>query len=146
MRRIFDYLWLNHETKVRFILIGLWNTMFGYLIFVAFDYLFNLFFSPRYVAYMAAAVLSNIIAITNAYFFHRHFTFKSKTRGQAAFREYLRFCITYIFTFLLSLILLPILVELLDLDPKIAAAIVTLLLTIVSYISHNRFSFRQADL
>ncbi len=146
MKRIFDYLWVNHETKVRFILIGLWNTIFGYLIFVLFDYLFNLFFSPRYVAYMAAAVLSNVIAVSNAYFFHRHFTFKSKTKGKAAFREYLRFYITYMITFVLSLILLPILVELLKLDPKVAAAIITVLLTIVSYISHNQFSFRQADL
>ena len=146
MKRIFDYLWLNQGTRVRFILIGVWNTIFGYLIFVLFDYLFALFLSPRYIAYMAAAVISNMIAVTNAYFFHRHFTFKSKTTGKAAFREYIRFCITYIVTFILSLILLPVLVELLLLDPKIAAAIITGLLTIVSYVSHNHFTFRRVDL
>jgi putative flippase GtrA len=134
---------LNHELKIRFVLVGVWNTIFGYLIFVAFDYLFELFFSPRYVAYMSAAVFSNVIAVTNAYFFHKHFTFQSKTRGRAAFREYLRFYLTYLFTFVLSLILLPIGVEILKFDPKVAAAIITLILTIVSYVSHNKFSFRR---
>lgn len=143
MKQIAHDLWLNHQTKVRFVLVGVWNTIFGYLVFVGLDYLFNLYFSPRYVAYMSAAVLSNVIAVTNAYFFHKHLTFKSNTKGMAAFHEYLRFYITYAFTFVISLILLPIFVELLKLDPKIAAAIITLLLTVVSYISHNKFSFRK---
>jgi putative flippase GtrA len=143
LKRILDHLWLNHETKVRFILVGIWNTIFSYLVFVALDYLFNLFLSPRYIAYMLAAVLSNVIAVTNAYFFHKHLTFKTKTKGRAAFREYLRFYMTYIFTSILSLILLPIFVEFLKLDPKIAVAIIMLLLTVVSYISHNLFSFRR---
>ena len=142
MKQILDHLWLNHQTKVRFVLVGVLNTIFGYLVFAGLDYLFNLFFSPRYVAYMSAGILSNIIAVTNAYFFHKHLTFKSKTRGRAAFREYLRFYMTYIFTSVLSLILLPILVELLKMDPKIVAAFITLLLTFVSYIGHNKFSFR----
>jgi len=136
-------LWLNHETKFRFILVGIWNTIFSYLVFVTLDYLFNLYFSPRYVAYMLAAIFSNIIAVTLAYFLHKHFTFKSRTKGRAAFQEYLRFYMTYIFTSVLSLILLPIFVEFLKLDPKIAAAIIMLLLTVVSYISHNLFSFRK---
>jgi putative flippase GtrA len=135
-------LWRRHQIKIRFLMVGVWNTIFGYLVFVGLDYLFNLFFSPRYVAYMSAAALSNVIAVTNAYFFHKHLTFKSKASGKAAFREYLRFYITYVFTFIIGMILLPIFVELLKLDPEIAAAIITLLLTVVSYISHNKFSFR----
>jgi putative flippase GtrA len=146
LKRILDNLWLNHETKVRFILVGIWNTIFSYLVFVALDYLFNLFFSPRYVAYMSAAVLSNVIAVTNAYFFHKHLTFKTKTKGRAAFREYFRFYMTYIFTSILSLILLPIFVEFLKLDPKIAVAIIMLPLTVVSYVSHNQFTFRRGKL
>ena len=143
MKQILDHLWLNQQTKVRFVLVGIWNTIFGYLIFVGLDYLFNLIFSPRYVAYMSAAVFSNIIAVTNAYFFHKHLTFKSETRGMAAFHEYIRFYIAYLFMFVTSLILLPIFIEFLYLDPKIAAAVITLILTVVSYISHSHFSFHK---
>lgn len=139
---LFERIWLNHETEVRFILVGVCNTILSYLIFVGFDSLFNLFFSPRYIAYMLAAVLSNVIAVTLAYFFHKHFTFKSRTKGKAALFEYLRFYATYLFTTILSLILLPVFVEFLRLDPKIAAAVIMLLLTVVSFISHRFFSFR----
>jgi putative flippase GtrA len=124
-------------------MVGIWNTIFSYLVFVVLDYFFNYFLSPRYVAYMLAAILTNVITVTIAYFLHKHLTFKSKTKGRAAFREYLRFYMTYLFTSILSLILLPIFVELLKLDPKIAVAIIMLLLTVVSYVSHNLFSFRR---
>ena len=30
MKRILDHLWLNHQTKVRFVLVGLWNTIQGF--------------------------------------------------------------------------------------------------------------------
>jgi len=143
LKQIFYNIWLHHETKFRFILVGICNTIFSYLIFVGLDYLLNLFLSPRYIAYMLAAVLTNIITVTLAYFLHKHFTYKSKTKGMVAFREYLRFYATYIFTTILSLILLPIFVEFLKLDPKIAAAIIMLLLTVVSFISHSLFSFRR---
>jgi putative flippase GtrA len=144
MQRMRDHLWITHQMKVRFILVGIWNTIFGYLVFVGFDYLFNLFFSPRYVAYMTAALLSNVIAVTHAYFFHKHLTFKSRARGRAAVGEYLRFYTTYLFTSIISLILLPVCVEFFKLDPKIVAAVMTLLMTFVSFISHNHFSFRRS--
>ena len=67
----------RHYVKVNFLMVGLWNTIFGYLVFIGFDSLFTHFFSKQYVPYMSAAVLSNIIAIINAYIFHRYVTFKS---------------------------------------------------------------------
>jgi len=142
LKIMFNQIWRNHETKARFVLVGMWNTIFSYLLFIALDYLFNLFFAPRYVAYMLAAVICNIVAVTIAYFLHKHFTFKSKTKGKDAFKEYIRFYMTYIFTSVVSLILLPIFVEILKFDPKISAAIIMSLLAVVSYISHRRFSFR----
>ena len=143
MKQIAHDLWLNHQKKVRFVLVGVWNTIFGYLVFVACDYLFEHLFSLRYIAYMSAAVLSNILAVTNAYIFHKRITFQSRTKGSEALFEYLRFSMTYLFTFVLGLILLPIGVEIFGLDPKVAAAIVTLVLTGVSYVTHDKFSFRS---
>ena len=143
MKRILENLWLNHQTKVRFVLIGLWNTLFGYLLFVGLDYLFDLFFSPRYVAYMSAAVLANMIAILNAYIFHKFVTFRSPLRGLAIIPELVRFFSMYLFSFFLSLVLLPVFVELFHLDPKIAGALLVPITAIISYLGHSRFSFRQ---
>ena len=143
MKQIFDHLWLTHQTKVRFVLVGVWNTIFGYLVFVGLDYLFNLFFSPRYVAYMSAAVLANIIAILNAYIFHKFVTFRSPLRGLAIIPEFMRFFSMYLFSFFLGLVLLPVFVELFHLDPKIAGALLIPITVIISYLGHSRFSFRQ---
>ena len=143
MKRILNHLWLTHQTKVRFVLVGLWNTIFGYLVFVGLDYLFNLFFSPRYVAYMLAAVLANFIAIFNAYIFHKFVTFRSPLRGLAIIPEFMRFFSMYLFSFFLGLVLLPVFVELFHLDPKIAGALLIPITTIISYLGHSRFSFRQ---
>ena len=142
MKQIFDHLWLTHQTKVRFVLVGLWNTLFGYLVFVGLDYLFNLFFSPRYVAYMSAAVLSNILAIINAYIFHKHITFQSPVRGKGILIEFARFFSTYLFSTILGLILLPVSVEVLGVEPRISAALLIPVTTVISYIGHSRFSFK----
>jgi putative flippase GtrA len=136
-------LWQRHQIKIRFLLVGVWNTIFGYLVFVGLDYLFNLFFSPRYVAYMSAAVLANILAILNAYIFHKFVTFRSPIRGLAIIPEFARFFSMYLFSFFLGLVLLPVFVELFHLDPKIAGALLIPITTIISYLGHSRFSFRQ---
>ena len=47
------------------------------------DFLFTPLFKTRYAAYMLAAVLSNIIALINAYIFHKYVTFRSSIRGIA---------------------------------------------------------------
>lgn len=145
MKKIIYNIWLHNEIKARFVLVGIWNTIFSYILFVALDYLFALFFAPRYVAYMLAAAICNVAAVTIAYFLHKHFTFKSKTKGKDAFKEYIRFYMTYVFTSVASLILLPIFVEIIKFDPKIAVAIIMCLLAVVSYVSHRRFSFRPIN-
>lgn len=136
-------IWRRHQVKIRFLMVGLWNTIFGYLVFVGLDYLFNLFFSPRYVAYMSAAVLANIIAILNAYIFHKHITFQSMVRGKGILTEFARFFSTYLFSTILGLFLLPVSVEVLGIEPRISAALLIPITTIISYIGHSRFSFRQ---
>lgn len=131
----------KHQVKLRFLLVGVWNTIFGYLAFIAIDSLFANIFSRRYLAYMSAAVISNILAITNAYIFHKYITFKSRVRGMAIIMEFLRFSTTYLITFTLGLFLLPFLVEVLNLAPKIAAAFLVVLFTGISYLGHMKFSF-----
>lgn len=133
----------THQTKWRFFLVGIWNTIFGYLAFVGMDIVFSYIFTKRYFAYMSAAVLSNIIAITNAFIFHKYITFKSTVRGKAIVAEFARFFSTYLFTMILGLILLPLFVEVLGIDPKISGALLLPVGVVISYFGHSRFSFRR---
>jgi putative flippase GtrA len=91
---------------------------------------------------MMAAVLSNILAITNAFIFHKYITFKSKVSGKAIFIEFARFFSTYLFSMILGLILLPVFVEVMGIDPKISGALLIPVTVIISYFGHSRFSFR----
>ncbi len=136
---------VRHQTKIRFVFVGIWNTIFGYALYIALDYLFTFVFQKRYVAYMSAAVLANILATINAFIFHKYYTFKSTVVGKAIFLEFAKFYSTYIITTILGLALLPCFVELLLIDPKISGALLIPITTVVSYFGHSRFTFKRAD-
>ena len=132
----------KHCVKVKFVLVGIWNTIFGYSVFCLLDTLFSNIFATRYIAYMSAMVLGQVIAIINAYIFHKYVTFKSRVRGREMIIEFLRFSMTYAVIFCLNLILLPIFVEIFHITPKISVAILILICTAISYLGHSRFSFK----
>lgn len=137
---------MKHNRKAKFGLVGFLNTLIGYGAFASLETLFSLIFPARYIAYMAAIVLANVIAILNAYIFHRYVTFKSRTKGKAFVSEFCRFCATYLFAFLLNLFVLPFFVEILNIRPKLAGALAIPVCIIVSYIGHSRFSFKDVEI
>jgi len=128
---------------MKFIVVGIWNTAVGYLVFVFLDTVFSSFVSRQYLAYMPAMIIGQIIAILNAFIFHKYVTFMSSARGLELVKEFFRFTMTYVFTFFINLIMLPVLVELLHISPRVSAAFIILVVTIISYITHSRFTFRK---
>jgi putative flippase GtrA len=134
-------LWTEHQIKIRFFFIGVWNTIFGYLTYISLDYLFSFFFQKRYVAYMTAAVLANIISTISSFIFHKYITFKSSARGKGIVIEFFKFYSMYTVTNILGLVLLPFFVEVIKIDPKIAGALLIPVVAIISYFGHSRFSF-----
>ena len=141
MRISWENLWQKHQIKIRFFFIGVWNTIFGYLVYISLDYLFTFVFQKRYLAYMTAAVLANIIATISAFLFHKHITFKSTVKGKGVIIEFLKFYSMYTVTNILGFALLPFFVEVLKIDPKIAGALLIPVVAIISYFGHSRFSF-----
>jgi putative flippase GtrA len=141
LNKSWQQLWQKHQVKIRFLFIGVWNTIFGYFAYVSLDYLFTLVFQKRYLAYMTAAVLSNIIATISAFIFHKYITFQSTVRGKAVITEFFKFYSMYTVTNLLGLVLLPFFVEVLKIDPRIAGALLIPVVAVISYFGHSRFSF-----
>ena len=141
MRISWENLWQKHQIKIRFFFIGVWNTIFGYLVYISLDYLFTFVFQKRYLAYMTAAVLANIIATISAFLFHKHITFKSTVKGKGVIIEFFKFYSMYAVTNILGFALLPFFVEVLKMDPKIAGALLIPVVAIISYFGHSRFSF-----
>jgi putative flippase GtrA len=131
---------------VRYLIVGLWNTLFGYGLYALFTWLLT---GVMPAPYMLASVLSNVIAVTGAFLCYKWFVFKTKGNY---LREYLRCYMVYGTAFLVNLALLPILVYLLDLVvrpqtcvPYLAGAILTAGTVVLSFVGHRQFSFAKKD-
>ena len=130
----------------RYLMVGLWNTVFGYSLYA----LLTALLTPRLrFAYLYASVFSNLIAITVAYFGYKFFVFKTKGNYLV---EWFRCMLVYGSGILPGLVLLPLLVGGLQygfhLDrsaPYIAGALWTGLTVIYSFMGHKHFSFRVPD-
>ena len=92
------------------------------------------------IRYLGSLYASDAVATTLAFVLHRRFTFRA--RGSVAL-DYLRFQIVYAIALAINSILLPLLVELVGLEPIAAQACIVILTTILSYVGHKFFSFRR---
>lgn len=125
----------KHEQKIRYLIIGGWNTVFGYGVFAALY-----FWLADTMHYLMILSISYILSITNAYVGYKLFVFK--TRGNIL-REYLRFYAVYGISFLFNLASLPLFIEILKLNMYVAQAIVTMVTILGSYMLHKNFSFKE---
>lgn len=126
-------LYKKHQEKINYLLVGGWNTVFGYGVFVSLYYLF-----AAKVHYLVIWLISNILAITNAYIGYKAFVFK--TRGNYLL-EYLRVYVVYGGSMALNLIYLPFCVEILKITPPVAQAGWIAVNFVFSYLGHKHFSF-----
>jgi glycosyltransferase involved in cell wall biosynthesis len=130
----------------RYLIVGVWNTIFGYSLFA----LFTALLTPRLrFAYIYASVFSNLFAITVAYFGYKFFVFRTKGNYLV---EWFRCILVYGSGMLPGLVLLPLLVGglhyVFHLDrsaPYVAGAILLFTGTIYSFFGHKHFSFRVPD-
>ena len=130
----------------RYLLVGLWNTLFGYGTFALLTALLNPIVPHSYIW---ASLLSSLLNITVAYLGYKWFVFK--TQGNYL-REWARCVTVYSGAIVLGVVLLPILVlairrgtPFVHAAPYIAGAILTAVSAVYSFIGHKRFSFRSTS-
>lgn len=126
--------WRGSE-KTRFLVVGAWNTAFGYLAFIALYFLLY-----RVLHYLFIMVIAHFISVCNAFLGHKYVVFRS---GGKPVGEFFRFNLSYGGTIIFGLIAMPIMVELLQLHPIAAQGILTIITVILSYVLHKSISFRQ---
>ncbi len=129
-------LYAKHAQKLQYFLIGGWNTVFGYGVFIALYY----GTAPFHIHYVILLLLSQVINVTSAYLVYKRFVFKTKGN---LIREYCRFCTFYWLSFAANLILLPALVELLGLNPVIGQGLLIIVTAVTSYLWHAHYTFRS---
>ena len=126
----------KYEEQIKYLIVGGWNTLFGYLAFAGLYYMFK-----NQMHYLILLIISYVISITNAYLSYKFLVFKTKGNY---FLEYLRFYLVYGVALLINIGLLPLFVEIFKIDPLITQAIITFFTVIISYVGHKHFSFCKA--
>ena len=134
---------IKSKTEIRFLLVGIWNTLFGYLVFLLFLFLLEKIFNNERQIYSLSIAFSHLISVINSFIFHKVVTFVSKQKGLEIVYEFRRFFNSYIITFLLNLSLISIQVEFLSLNPKIAGAISLPIVTVVTFFLLSKYAFNK---
>ncbi|MCA1826003.1 MAG: GtrA family protein [Myxococcales bacterium] len=136
MRRLFRFVAGPEGQKIRFLLVGAWNTLFGIAVFTA---LWHLTRSIE-LHWIWVAIIANVIAITGAYVAYKLFVFR--TPGNVV-REYLRFCASYAFLVGVQFAGLAFCVSILHVQPVLANILVVCGSVVVSWLLHNHFTFKR---
>jgi putative flippase GtrA len=130
----------------RYLLTGIWNTLFGYGTFALFTALLAPFGRNSYIF---AVIPSTLLNITVSFLGYKWFVFKTKGNY---FREWCRCVAVYTSAIVLTMMLLPILVFFIrhrfgyeHQAPYIAGAALSVITVIISFFGHKNISFRQTQ-
>lgn len=125
----------EHREHLLYLIIGGWNTIFGYAVWAVLQFSIG-----RFVPYLGVIVLAWPAAVVNAYLGYRTFVFRSH---EPVWTELPRFSLIYVATLIANLVLLPLALTVLPFSIYVVQAIFLGLMVIVSYLSHRYVSFRR---
>jgi putative flippase GtrA len=131
----------------RYILVGVWNTLFGFATYAA----LTAILTPHVpYAYIFASVLASLLNITVAFLGYKWLIFKTKGNY---LREWLRCILVYSGGIAIGVLLLPALVYALRHStrvdaaaPYVAGALLSALNVVVGFLGHKTFSFQPSQL
>ena len=129
-------LWFKFPEKIRFLLVGGWNTVFAVTLFSLILELFQ--------NYKIALVISHIISVFHTFINLRFFVFRANLKHDKNFwKEYFKVNIVYLFYFIFNFAFLWFFVEFLNIKPIISQIIITCILLIFSYLCNKHFTFKN---
>jgi len=125
--------YFRRREQLLYLVIGVWNTVFGYGVWALMQYLLG-----DYLPYLVVVVLAWPIAVLNAYLCYRYIVFRS--RG-SVLAELPRFSLVYLVTLVANLALLPVALRVLPFNIFVIQALFTVVVVVCSYLAHKYFSF-----
>lgn len=141
-----ESIWFELPEKLRFLLVGGFNTVLAYGILNALDWLFGYLniqyqwnFSPELIA-NAALLVQYVITINISVATMRYYVFQSNGSWQ---KEFAKAWSVYIFLYLINAPIMTFLMVVFSLKTWAAQAIYLTFSTICTFLLHKYFSFRQ---
>ena len=125
----------GREQGVRYLLVGAWNTLFGYGVFAVLELTLG-----GDIHYLVLLAVSQALATLNAFAGYRLLVFKV---SGTLLRDLARFSVVYVGAFVVNVATLPLLVEVGGIPDLIAQALVVGATVIASFFAHRSFSFRR---
>jgi putative flippase GtrA len=127
--------WRSSE-RLRFLVVGGWNTAFGYGLFVALYWLLG-----TWLHYVAIAMIAHLLAVTQSFVSQRRLVFFAATGW---LRQYLRFHVASLAALGINLAVMTLLVEAASLRVLAAQAVATCVSVVATYLMHKHYSFRES--
>ncbi len=131
--RKIENFWFTWSQKLRFLLVGGFNTVFSYGLFV-------LMVAGVEIDYRAAIAIGYVISTNVSIFTMRYYVFRSKGSLK---KEYAKAWGVYLSTMLLNYLVMYLLVDVFAMDELLAQGIYTICITVFIYLMHKYVSFRQ---
>lgn len=141
-----ENIWFKLPQKLRFLLVGGFNTVFAYTILALILWLFEnintsagLEFAQVWVA-NAALFVQYVITINVSFLTMRYYVFQSHGDWK---KEFFKAWSVYLFLYLINSPILSFLMVVVGLSPLVAQALYLTFSTITTFILHKYYSFRQ---
>ncbi len=123
------------EQGIRYLLVGLFNTVFGYGFFALLQVT-----AGNVISYMLVLLIAQVVSTFVAYVLYRSLVFRVRGRF---WRDLVRFSLVYAGAFAVNLVLLPVMVSGFGWDVLLAQALIVGGTVIASFFAHRNFSFRR---
>jgi len=126
-------IFINHSEKVRYIIIGIFNTMFGYSVGIV---LFTILSEKLHTILIVS--MANMLSIIVSFFMHKLFVFRRKGKW---INEFFRACIVYMNMALVSVFIMWVFIDILNISIWISQAIAICTTFSLTYFGHKKFTF-----
>ena len=123
----------NRKVFSKFILVGILNTLVGYLLFALLIYLG--------VFYLLSLTVSHILAVIHSFLWNKYFTFKSKNEVKG---EIIKFALVYTSIYLVNFLLLYIWTGILKVSPFISQFFILFVITTISFFGQRYWVFKKS--
>jgi putative flippase GtrA len=127
--------WPRHREKVKYLIVGGWNSFFSYACFSTLYYALHERLAPSVILAIAYVVSS-----VNGYLTFRHFVFAPVRHPLV---EYVRYQAVYLPILAVNMIILPVALTYTGLNAYAIQALFAVFAIVASYLGNKYFAFRK---
>lgn len=125
--------WFHIHKKIRFLLVGGFNTLLSYLLFIFFIKICNF-------PYQLSLIIQYFITVNLSIFTMRYFVFQSRGKPIG---EYFKACGVYLLMLGFNYVFLFCLIDLMEINVILSQGIYIIISTIITYLLHQNITFKN---